>query len=43
MDIARSISGAELWLVPHARHMLPQENVAEFNLRLLKFLNDHNI
>ncbi len=43
MDLTRSIPGADLWLVPHARHMLPQENVAEFNLGLLMFLNKHNI
>jgi pimeloyl-ACP methyl ester carboxylesterase len=41
VDLAKSIPDADLWLVPQARHMLPQENTAEFNLRLLKFLNDH--
>jgi pimeloyl-ACP methyl ester carboxylesterase len=40
MDLAQSIPGADLWLVPHAKHMLPQENVAEFNARLLVFLNN---
>jgi pimeloyl-ACP methyl ester carboxylesterase len=40
-DIASSIHGAELWFIPGARHMLPQENKAEFNLKLLGFLNVH--
>ena len=37
-DIASAIDGAELYLMPGARHMLPQENYAEFNPRLLGFL-----
>jgi pimeloyl-ACP methyl ester carboxylesterase len=41
MDIAGSIPGAELWLIPGAKHMLPQENIAEFNIRILRFLKDH--
>jgi pimeloyl-ACP methyl ester carboxylesterase len=41
MDIAGLIPGADLWLVPHAKHMLPQENTAEFNTRILRFLMDH--
>jgi len=36
-DIAAQIKGAELWLVPKAGHMLPQENPTEFNDRLLEF------
>jgi pimeloyl-ACP methyl ester carboxylesterase len=40
-DIAGSIPGAALWLIPGARHMLPQENVLEFNTRIIRFLN-HN-
>ena len=40
-DIASAIDGAELYLVPGARHMLPQENYADFNPRLLNFLNVH--
>ncbi|OGO60590.1 MAG: hypothetical protein A2029_08815 [Chloroflexi bacterium RBG_19FT_COMBO_47_9] len=41
MDIASSIDGAELWLIPDGKHMIPQENKAEFNTRLLRFLKDH--
>ena len=41
MDIARSIHNADLWLVPGAKHMLPQENIPEFNPRILKYLKDH--
>jgi pimeloyl-ACP methyl ester carboxylesterase len=37
-DIAEAISGAQLWLVPGAGHMLPQENANLFNPRLLQFL-----
>ena len=40
-DIARSIRGAELWLLPGAKHMLPQENYAEFNPKVLRFLQAH--
>ena len=40
MDIAQSIPGATLWLIPGARHMLLQENAAEFNARILRFLKD---
>jgi len=41
MDIAASIHGAELWLVPGARHMVPQENTVIFNARILQFLKSH--
>jgi pimeloyl-ACP methyl ester carboxylesterase len=37
-DLAASIPKAELWLVPSARHMLPQEDSELFNPRLLDFL-----
>jgi pimeloyl-ACP methyl ester carboxylesterase len=37
-DIAASISKAELWLVPGARHMLPQDMPDEFNQRVLSFI-----
>jgi pimeloyl-ACP methyl ester carboxylesterase len=37
-DITACIPGAELWLVPKARHMLPQEQAEEFNPRLVEFL-----
>ena len=37
-DIADSIPGADLWLVPGAGHMLPQTHPEEFNLRLRQFL-----
>ena len=38
-DIARSIPGAELWLVDDRGHMLPKEEAEEFNRRVIKFLN----
>jgi pimeloyl-ACP methyl ester carboxylesterase len=41
-DIAATIDGAELWLVPKAGHMLPQENSSLFNSRLLQFLKANN-
>jgi pimeloyl-ACP methyl ester carboxylesterase len=37
-NIAAIIPGAELWLLEGARHMLPQENAAAFNRRLIEFL-----
>ncbi len=37
-DIAAEIPGAELWLIPGAGHMAPQENAELFNARLLQFL-----
>ena len=37
-DIAAEIPGAELWLIPGAGHMVPQENAELFNSRLLQFL-----
>lgn len=37
-DIADSISNSNLWLVPEAEHMLPQENSDIFNPRVLEFL-----
>jgi len=37
-DIANAIPNAELWLLPGARHMLPQENEQVFNRRVLEFL-----
>jgi pimeloyl-ACP methyl ester carboxylesterase len=37
-DIAEAIPGAELWLIPAAGHMVPQENNLLFNPRLLQFL-----
>jgi pimeloyl-ACP methyl ester carboxylesterase len=40
-DIASEITGAELWLVPNANHMLAQEQPALFNARLLQYLNVH--
>jgi len=41
MDIAGSIAGADLWLIPGAKHMLPQDHADEFNSRMLRFLMDH--
>jgi len=36
--IAEAISVADLWLLPGAGHMLPQENAGLFNPRLIQFL-----
>jgi pimeloyl-ACP methyl ester carboxylesterase len=41
-DIAGKIAGSELWLVPKASHMLPQEHASLFNARLLQFLGAHS-
>lgn len=41
-DIAAEIAGSELWLVPEAGHMLPQENCDLFNPKLLQFLKAHH-
>lgn len=41
LDIASSIQGAQLYLMPGARHMLPHKNYAEFNPELLRFLLAH--
>lgn len=41
-DIAGAISGAELWLMEGARHMLPQEQAPEFNRRVIEFLQAHS-
>ncbi len=38
-DIAEGIPGSELWLVPEAEHMLPQDLPEIFNARLLEFLH----
>jgi pimeloyl-ACP methyl ester carboxylesterase len=40
-DIADGIGEADLWLVPGAGHMLPQENTGIFNPRLMRFLEKH--
>ncbi len=40
-DIARAIPGAELWLLPGAGHMLPQEHADQFNQKMLEFLKLH--
>jgi pimeloyl-ACP methyl ester carboxylesterase len=37
-DIAAGIKDAELWLVPGARHMLPQDMPEVFNPKILEFL-----
>jgi pimeloyl-ACP methyl ester carboxylesterase len=39
IDIADSLPNAELWLVPGARHMLPQEMAEAFNQKILTFLS----
>lgn len=41
MDIAASIPGAEVWIVPGGRHMLPQEQRLEFNQKIFPFLMAH--
>ncbi|MBE0408778.1 MAG: alpha/beta hydrolase [Anaerolineales bacterium] len=38
-EIAEAINNAELWLVPAAEHMLPQDYPDLFNQRVLEFLN----
>ena len=42
-DIANAITGADLWILPEARHMLPQENTAEFNPKIIRFLQEHTL
>jgi pimeloyl-ACP methyl ester carboxylesterase len=42
INLASCIPDADLWLVPHVRHMLPQEAAAEFNTRLLMFLREQS-
>jgi pimeloyl-ACP methyl ester carboxylesterase len=37
-DLADAISAVELWLVPEAGHMLPQQMPDKFNQRSLAFL-----
>ncbi len=37
-DLAAGIPQASLWLVPSARHMLPQEDPERFNRQVLQFL-----
>jgi len=36
--IAAAIPGAQLWLVPDARHLIPQELSEEFNQHVIEFL-----
>jgi len=38
-DLASGIPNAQLWLVPEAGHMLPQDNSRDFNRHLLQFLH----
>jgi len=42
-DISKSIPGAELWILPGAKHMLPQENPVEFNSIVLGYLNMNTV
>lgn len=37
-DIAAAIPHSELWLVPDAEHMIPQDYAEEFNRRVLEFI-----
>ena len=39
IDIADNIPNADLWLVPDAKHMLPQEMAEVFNRKVLEFLS----
>ena len=39
-DIAAAIRGADLWLIPGAGHMIPQENSELFNPRMVQFLRN---
>lgn len=41
LDAAAAIAGAEAWIVQQAGHMLPQENAAILNPRLLEFLKEN--
>lgn len=40
-DLANALPDAELWLLPSAGHMLPQENAEMFNAKLIAFLNQN--
>ena len=40
IDISEHIKGADLWLVPGAKHMLPQEMSTVFNQKVLSFLDN---
>jgi pimeloyl-ACP methyl ester carboxylesterase len=39
-DLASGLASARLWLVPGARHMVPQEAPEEFNHRVVGFLEE---
>lgn len=38
-DISAALPQAELWLLPSAGHMLPQEHAEVFNKRMVEFIN----
>jgi pimeloyl-ACP methyl ester carboxylesterase len=38
-DVANHISGSEIWLVPQAGHMLPQDFPDVLNQKLLEFMS----
>ena len=40
-DIADGIPHSELWLIPKVHHMPPHEIPAQFNRRVLEFLEEH--
>jgi len=40
-DIFENIPNSDLWLAPEGKHMLPQENPEEFNLRVTAFLKSN--
>jgi pimeloyl-ACP methyl ester carboxylesterase len=40
-DLAEALPQGDLWLVPGAGHMVPQENADVFNPRVLQFLTRH--
>lgn len=41
-DIFKAINRSDLWLLPAARHMLPQDNADKFNTKLVQFLKSCN-
>ncbi len=39
LDCAKSIPNGQVWILSGAKHMLPQENAAEFNQKIITFIN----
>jgi pimeloyl-ACP methyl ester carboxylesterase len=42
-DTAEAIPAAQVWIVPHASHMLPMENASLLNPRLIAFLQENTV